>query len=105
MGKDFGDGVLPLQDGRYMQGSTCLPEVLLRWGSIIWPIQDLLQIAEGTNQAAWTTALNVGGSSVVVILMPSSSVFAQRWASGMNRQTGLRVLGAKVPAKNATDTS
>lgn len=105
MGKDFGDGILPLQFGGFYRGYRAAPIMLLRWGDITWPVTDLLRIVQATKHAAWTTAENQGGNNVVVILMPSSSNFAQRWASGSYRQTGLSILDAKAMVGNGTDGS
>ncbi|KAL8707773.1 MAG: hypothetical protein Q9220_007225 [cf. Caloplaca sp. 1 TL-2023] len=103
MGKDFGDNVLPLQYGGFLDGSIDAPLAVFRWFDILFELPDLLQTVRSSGKPVWTTGMGHGGRNAIIMFIPSDSVIAKRWATDIRRQKTslLQVVGST--SLNGTD--
>ena len=104
MAKDFGDNVLPLRDGGFLQGSRRAAQAVLRWEDILWVLGDMHRAPQPFAKPIWTTALGVQGGNAVIMFIPSESVMARRWAADINQPATVLLRGSVVGVGNETDT-
>ena len=105
MAKDFGNNVLPLRNGGYLPVSNRQPQATFRANDILWVLDDMRRERQSLTTPIWTTGLGLEGGNAVVMIIPSASTIARRWASDSHSQrTTLVIQGSVTAVGNETST-
>ncbi|KAL9598634.1 MAG: hypothetical protein Q9219_004380 [cf. Caloplaca sp. 3 TL-2023] len=104
MAKDFGNNVLPLRYGGFLNVSQRKPQATFRGNDILWVLDDMRRMGESFTKPIWTTGFGVGGEAVMMFI-PSDSVMARRWALDINQRTVLFLQGSVSAITNDTDST
>lgn len=84
MAKDFGNDVLPLAYGGFLEASTRDAKAQATWFDVTYPAKRLfLDVIQPRGLPAWQTATGIGGSNVVLMFVPETSVIGRDWTRDM----------------------
>ena len=87
MSKDFGSSVLPLADGSsYVDMSSDLPSGEISWHDLLLMTNWALQMVQETGRGLWTPNFGFGGSKIITLYLPRTSVMGRRWTGDMRAQ-------------------